>query len=120
MEKNELYQSLLNIMVDYLPDEWEKIVAMFICDEKVCSYSLYAKLPSGKYTSCMEDSEESDFDVDDMLEMLSLDKEENNETWITMTMIIQNTGDFNVEYDYDKPDYEEYSHIDKWINKYLV
>ena len=123
MLNNKTYQLIFDEIIDFLPDDWEKLVVYLEHGEESYSYSFYVK-SNGEYTKC--------FDLQNIYEkdLLSafseieknVSEERNNskdELWSNMTMVIDNKGNMKTDFDYSDLSGGNYHYKESWKKKYL-
>ena len=116
--ENEIYQSVVEELLKYLPAGWEKVDMNVEVSEHMCS-AMFFVLINGEYIYYMDLREKYGIVTRELhknlLNILRPDQQEKN--YFAMNFYLKNTGEFNVEYDYERPEniitYEE-----NWINKH--
>jgi len=117
--ENEIYQSVVEELVKYLPEGWEKVDMNVIVSEHHCS-AMFFVMVNGEYIYSMDLREKYGIDtIDlsrDLLYILRPDQQEKN--YFAMNFYLKNTGEFNVEYDYEKPE-NTVTYKDDWYDKHM-
>ena len=103
--ENEIYQSVVEELVKYLPADWEKVDMNVEVSERMCS-AMFFVLINGEYIYYMDLREKYGIVTRELhknlLYILRPDQQEKN--YFAMNFYLKNTGEFNVEYDYDEPE----------------
>ena len=120
------FQKIFDILSENVPDNWQKIVLYVEYGEESYLIKYFVKNSTGKYLDCYA------FDFLDEKSLNEVFSDINNiitparknaspkDLWYVMTMIVDDTGCFRTEYEYE--DISEYSieYYMKWKKKYLV
>ena len=116
--ENEIYQSVVEELVKYLPDDWEKVAMNVEVSEHHCSAVFFVMI-NGEYIYSLDLQKKYGIDViclcKDLLPILLPDQQEKN--YYAMNFYLKNTGEFNVEYDYDEPE-NSYIYRKNWCDRY--
>ena len=117
--ENEIYQSVVEELVKYLPAGWEKVdMYAEVTEEHSCVF--FFTMINGEYIYSEDFSEKYDIDASDigfeLYPILLPDQQEKK--WFSMSFYLKNTGEFNVEYDYDKPE-SIVIYRDNWIVRHM-
>ena len=106
--ENEIYQKAAEALVKYLPDGWEKVALRAEISEELSSVCFFVYL-NNEYVYNLDlpekygiSEEFLDGINDDFYEIFLPDQQEKN--WYAMKFYLKNTGEFNVEYDYERPE----------------
>lgn len=147
----EIYGKIANKVNDIIPDKWEKVwlYGEVLDDSSEVYFYFYSRthkkiiyshdIPN-EYKVNNAVYEDLLFELVDIIQELNLEYKENNESvWTNLTFLLDNTGKFNIKYNYDdvlkseftagerqiiweyeilgvEPEVEQYKEI---INKYL-
>ena len=116
--ENEIYQSVVEELVKYLPEGWEKVAMNVKVSEHHCSAAFFVMV-NGEYIYSMDLREKYGIDTSELsmnlLYILRPDQQEKN--YYAMNFYLKNTGEFNVEYDYDEPE-NSYIYRKNWCDRY--
>lgn len=123
MEK-DIFKEIAENIVTVLPENWEKVCLYCYMAEYEYEFFFYVKM-NGNYIQCFElekdygISEESVLECFDKLHDILLPDYEEKKFYV-MTYILESSGKFVTEYEYN--DYTETSiaYIMDWEKKYLV
>ena len=105
--ENEIYQSVVEELVKYLPTGWEKVDLYAEATEEHCCAFFYTMI-NGEYIYIYDLPNKYDMNIE-YLEDLSMNllpillPDQQEKKWFSMSFYLKNTGEFNVEYDYEKP-----------------
>ena len=103
--ENEIYKKVVEVLVKYLPAGWEKVDMNVEVSEDMCS-AMFFTLVNGEYIYDMDLEEKYSIDTGELswelLQILETDQQEKN--YFAMNFYLKNTGEFNVEYDYERPE----------------
>lgn len=117
--ENEIYQKVVEELVKYLPEGWEKVDMNVIVSEHHCS-AMFFVMVNGEYIYDCDLEEKYGINTDDLsmnlLYILRPDQQEKN--YFAMNFYLKNTGEFNVEYDYKKPE-NTVTYKDDWYDKHM-
>ena len=116
--ENEIYQSVVEELVKYLPAGWEKVDMYAEVTEEHCSVSFFTMI-DGEYIYYHDLPKKYDVDIKYLsmkfFPILLPDQQEKK--WFSMSFYLKNTGEFNVEYNYDEAeDIVKYRY--DWINRH--
>lgn len=123
MEK-DIYKEIAENLVTVLPENWEKVCLYCYMADYAYQFSFHVKI-DGKYIQCFNLKEVYGISEKDVLEcfkklnsVIRPDYEEKK--FYVMTYILESSGNFVTEYEYN--DYTETSLAYKreWKKKYLV
>ncbi len=117
--ENEIYQSVVEALVKYLPTGWEKVDMNVEVSEHHCSAAFFVMV-NGEYIYSMDLREKYGIVTSelsrDLLYILRPDQQEKN--YFAMNFYLKNTGEFNVEYDYEEPE-NTVTYKDDWYDKHM-
>ena len=103
--ESEIYQKVVEELVKHLPAGWEKVDMYAEVTEQHCCVFYFAMI-NGEYVYYYYLPQKYDVEVkhlgEKFLPILLPDQQEKN--WFSMSFYLKNTGEFNVEYDYDEPE----------------
>ena len=116
--ENEIYQKVVEELVKHLPAGWEKVDMYAEVTEEHCSVSFFTMI-DGEYIYYHDLPKKYDVDIKYLsmkfFPILLPDQQEKK--WFSMSFYLKNTGEFNVEYDYDEAeDIVKYRY--DWINRH--
>ncbi len=115
---NEIYQKVVEELVKYLPVGWEKVAMNVEVSEHHCSAVFFVMI-NGEYIYSLDLQKKYGIDViclcEDLLPILLPDQQEKN--WFAMFFYLKNTGEFNVEYDYEEPE-NTVTYKADWCDRY--
>ena len=116
--ENEIYQKVVEELVKYLPEGWEKVDMNVEVSERMCSAMFFVMI-NGEYIYSMDLREKYGIVTRELhknlLYILRPDQQEKN--YYAMNFYLKNTGEFNVEYDYDEPE-NSYIYRKNWCDRY--
>ncbi|MCY8467309.1 immunity protein YezG family protein [Bacillus atrophaeus] len=129
---NTLYQKIAETVVETIPEEWSKVFIYGEILEDVQKGFFYY-YPEGNESPvyCHDipeifEIEKEDYRnlwrqlIDNLKELWNEFKESDQETWTSLTMMIQSDGAFNINYDYeDLSDADDYERRIVWEHKHL-
>lgn len=128
----ELYQNIANTVNEIIPEEWVKVFIYAEVLEDVSKVTFHYITKSGDNPINMLeipelfDLDENEIDelrykLNDYFEELWSEFHNNNqEPWTNLTMYLDNTGDFKIDYSYeDLSDADDYERSIIWEHKYL-
>lgn len=121
MLNDKTYQMIYDEILQFLPNNWTKLVVYLEHGENSYSYSFYVKM-NESYVKC--------FDLDVSLESLlaafariektvSRERFKLEKKWSNMTMIVHNDGNMNTYFDYTDLSSGNYQYKKTWQSKYL-
>ena len=117
------YQDIFDILQDVLPNDWRKVVFYAEYGENSYSMKYFVDIGNGEYTDCfrLKDISKQDiikaFAVIDSKIMPVRRELSKKDTWSVMTIVIDDNGNFKVDYEYSSEGLTE--HYEKWKEKYL-
>lgn len=109
----ELYGNIANKVNDMIPDKWEKVwlygevlddssEVYFYFYSKTSKKIIYSHDIPNEYKVNNSMYEDLLFELVDIIQELNLEYKENNESvWTNLTFLLDNTGKFNIKYNYD-------------------
>lgn len=109
----EIYGEIANKVNDIIPDEWEKVwLYGEVLDDSSEVYFYFYSITRKKiiYSHDIPNEykvnnsmyEDLLFELVDIIQELNLEYKENNESvWTNLTFLLDNTGKFNIKYNYD-------------------
>jgi len=123
MEK-DIFKEVAENLVMVLPEKWEKVCLYCYISDYTYQFSFHVKI-GGKYIQCfnLEEvygiSEESVLECFDKLHDILLPDYEEKKFFV-MTYILENSGKFTTEYEYNDYTKTSIAYIMDWEKKYLV
>lgn len=122
---NEIFQNILDMMMPMLPEEWKKMILYVGYTSGSYSMKFYTADKNNVYTDCFSQKGANKtqliklfMDIDKIL-----DKERNalddKNKWSVMTMIVDNNGKMNTEFDYTDISENSIAYERNWKEKYL-
>ena len=117
--ENEIYQKVVEELVKHLPAGWEKVDMYAEVTEEHCSVSFFTMI-DGEYIYYHDLPKKYDVDIKYLsmkfFPILLPDQQEKK--WFSMSFYLKNTGEFNVEYDYDEAE-DIVKYRDDWIVRHM-
>ena len=116
--ENEIYQKVVEKLLKYLPDGWEKVdLYAEVTEEHSCV--LFFTMINGEYIYIYDLPSKYDVDASDigfeLYPILLPDQQEKK--WFSMSFYLKKTGEFNVEYDYDEAE-DIVKYRSDWIKRH--
>lgn len=119
------YQSIFNTLQEILPDDWHKVV--FYAEYGAGSYSMkyFVDTGNGVFTDCFNIKNVSKRDIIKVFAVIDSQimpvREElsKKDTWHVMTLMVDDTGNFKADFEYDDISDDSISYFHKWKEKYL-
>lgn len=120
------FQKIFDILSDNVSDDWQKIVLYAEYGEGSYLIKYFVKTSTGKYIDCYA------FDFLDERKLNKVFSNINNiiaparkeaspkDLWYVMTMIVDDTGHFRTEYEYEDISEHSIDYYMEWKKKYLV
>lgn len=118
-------QSIFNTLQDVLPDYWHKVVFYAKYGESSYSMKFFVNTGNGTFTDCFKLKEVSKRDIIKTFalidnQIMPIRKElSKKDTWFVMTLIVDNSGDFKADFEYDDISKDSIVYFQKWKEKYL-
>ena len=123
MEK-DIFKEIAENLVTVLPENWEKVCLYCHISEYTYQFSFHVKI-DGKYIQCFNLEETYGITEDEVSEcfeklhtLLKPDYEEKK--FMVMTYILESSGKFVTEYDYNDCTEHPIAYKQEWKKKYLV
>lgn len=120
---NNIYQKIVDEIIDFFPNRWEKVVVSLNYGEESYEISFYVK-SNNEYIKCFDLNKVTDEDLLDAFGRIdcfvSVDREKLKDKWTNMTLILDNSGKVHVDYDYANHSQDGYQFNKEWKKKYLV
>lgn len=120
------YQSIFNTLQEVLPDDWHKVVFYAQYGENSYSMKYFVDTGDGQYTDCfkIKDIPKQEiikaFAVIDS-QIMPIRKElSKKDTWSVMTLVVDDSGDFKADFEYDDLSENSIAYFQKWKETYLV
>ena len=119
------YQSIFNSLQYILHDDWYRLV--FYGEYGANSYSMkyFVDTGIGEYVDCFKLKDISKRDIIKTFAVIDsqitpIRNELNGkDKWTVMTLVVDNTGNFKVDYEYEDISDDSIEYFRKWKNKYL-
>lgn len=125
MMDESIYQDIYDIIANTLPDEWKKVVLYMNYSEGSYSIKYYVKNKFNQYKDCysLEGVSKTGL-IKIFIEINKIIAPERNvlsekDKWSVMTLTIEKTGSFNVEYEYGLME-SMFESEAAWERKYLL
>ena len=119
------YQSIFNTLQEILPDDWHSVVLYVHYGENSYSMKYFVDLGDGEYIDCfkLKDISKQDiikaFSIIDS-QIMPIRKElSKNDTWSVMTLVVDDKGNFKVDYEYKDISDDSIGYYQRWKNQYL-
>lgn len=119
------FQKIIDTIQVIFPEKWNKIVYMIEYTTGSYSMRCYAKQDDNKYVDCAEQSNLSSIEIiklfKELNNIISITRNEleGDMIWNSMTILLDNSGNFKAEYDYENHDEFALEYIAQWKEKYL-
>jgi hypothetical protein len=123
--KEVSYQGVFNSLHEVLPDDWCKVVLYCEYGENSYSMKYFVDTGAGEYVDCfnLKDISRKDiiktFAVIDSQIMPVRKELSEKDKWTVMTLVVDDTGNFKVYYEYTDISDDSIEYFRKWKNKYL-
>lgn len=122
---DNVFQEVLNTVIDYLPENWERVAIYFARVNSMIDFNYYVDDGKGyesaytrkEYNS--DDYNELTLDLNDLL-MAERDKLPKKKQWSVFTMFVQSSGKFKVDYSYDNISKTFLEYKEKWEQEYII
>ena len=118
------YQDIFDTLQEVLPDDWRKVVFYVEYGENSYSMKYFVDTGNGEYTDCFKLKDISKQDIikafaviDSKIMPVRRELNKKDTTWSVMTIVIDDNGNFKVDYEYSSEGLTE--HYEKWKEKYL-
>lgn len=119
------YQNIFNTLQKVLPDDWRKVVFYAEYGESSYSMKYFVDTGNGAFADCfkLKDILKRDivktFAVIDS-QITPIRKElSKNDSWSVMTLVVDDEGNFKVDFEYANISEDSIKYFQKWKNKYL-
>lgn len=115
MFENKL-TDIMNCLIDYLPNEWTKVILHGEFDKTHYTFYYYTKI-GNEYKQCfnMEATGISRDDVRKCFAAIYDICKDTDKEWNSFDLTINNDGKFSIEYNFDHE-----LQLDEWKSKYLI
>lgn len=123
--KNISYQGIFNTLQEVLPDDWHKVVFYAQYGENSYSMKYFVDSGDGVYTECfkLKDISKKDiikaFAVIDSQIMPVRKELSKKDTWSVMTLVVDDTGNFKADYEYEDISENSIGYYQRWKEKYI-
>lgn len=123
---SKLFQDIFDLLIDVLPENWEKLVFMAGYTEGSYSMKYYVQIGESDYIDCFK------LGNIDNLQLLQLFIKLNNiispersslqesEKWNVLSMTVDSDGKMKTDFDYTDISNDVITYEDEWKKKYLV
>ena len=124
--KNLPYQSIFNTLQEVMPKNWHRIIFYAEYDDNSYSMKYFVDLGDGQYTDCFKLKNISKNEIINTFavidsQIMPIRKElDKKDTWSVMTLIVDESGKFKAEYEYDDISNNSIEYYRKWKDKYLI
>lgn len=119
------YQSIFNILLEVMPDNWHKVIFLAEYAESSHSMKYFVDFGDGKFVECFKLGDIPkrniirSFALIDSLIMPVRQELTKKDTWSVMTLLVDDEGNFKVDYAYDDISDNPIAFYHKWKEKYL-
>ena len=119
------YQSIFNTLQEVLPDDWHKVVFYAQYGENSYSMKYFVDSGDGVYTECFKLKGISKKDIIKAFavidsQIMPVRKElSKKDTWSVMTLVVDDTGNFKADYEYNDISENSIEYYQNWKEKYL-
>ena len=120
MMNDKVFQKILDEISPYFYEDWEQVV--FYCEYGVTTYSMSFYLKVGKdYIKCYDMDGITDDQLYKSFKKIDnfISKEQKEEQWTNMTMVVSSDGKMKTEFDYTDLSTSAYQYKRDWKKKYL-
>lgn len=123
MTNKTVYQSIYEELNKYIMSGWEKLVVYLEYGNASYSFSFFVK--KGKeYIKCYDLPNASDEELfksfKKIEKLVSEERSKEKDLWSNMTLVIENSGDMNADFDYTDLNEGAYQYKKNWKKKYLI
>lgn len=122
-EHPDLYQEMMDMLLDFFPENWEKVI--FYLAYSSGSFSMkYYVLVNGAYVDCYQSGVSRTqliaafTDIHRKVSSVR-NRLEAKQKWSVMTLIVDSEGNMHADYDYKDIDEEFIGYEKAWKAKYL-
>lgn len=119
------YQSIFNTLQEVLPDDWHKVVFYAQYGENSYSMKYFVDSGDGVYTECFKLKGISKKDIIKAFavidsQIMPVRKElSKKDSWSVMTLVVDDTGNFKADYEYEDISEDSIGYYQRWKEKYL-
>ena len=122
---SDIFQNTFNLLLDYLPVDWNKWIFYAAYTNGSYSMKYYTKSEDSGWIDCFS---QKDITRSDLIKLFikinnSLSKERNDlsdkDRWTVLSMIVDSNGNMTSEFDYTDISDCEIEYERKWEKKYL-
>ena len=121
-----VFQTILDKIIDYVPEGWNKIVFYSCYTNGSYSMKFYVKKSDNTYIDCFSIPGVSRgsliktfIDIDKIISSQRNDFEE-DKRWTVLTMTVDNDGNMKTNYEYDDHSEDMIKYEEKWKNNNLI
>lgn len=120
------FQKIFDKIEGFLPVDWNKLIFYAEYGENSYSMEFYVRKENGEYTKCFSLPGIKKTDLLRVFQEINLLIKQNRDAtaaekrWSNMTMTVDCSGAFKVEYDYTDLLQEAYEYKNMWKEKYLI
>ncbi|MBE5869862.1 MAG: DUF600 family protein [Lachnospiraceae bacterium] len=121
----KIFQNVFDIVFDFLPEGWDRMVFFAGYTEGSYSMKFYSKAEKGEYVDCFNLPGASKaklvkafMEID---KVLSKNRKEQGATnaWTIFSMSVDNNGNMKTDFEYDDHSADMVAYEKKWVEKYL-
>lgn len=120
---DEIYQEIYDILFPILPSEWEQIVVRGVFGKEGNEIKFFIRDNAGKYSDCFSLGVEREKILQTSKLILStlerLRQSSEKEYWNVATIVINNDGDFNADFNYSSDVLFDSKYDSAWRAHYL-
>lgn len=119
------YQNIFNTLQGVLPDDWHKVVFYAQYGESSYSMKYFVDSGNGNYTECFKLKGINKRDIIKTFaaidsQIMPIRKElSKKDTWSVMTFVVDDTGNFKADYEYNDISENSIEYYQNWKEKYL-
>jgi Protein of unknown function, DUF600. len=115
--EEELYTEIGQLLIDSLPEDFQKAWIRVLMIDDVWSLSIYYLKENGRYGYFVNDSRELD---DSFIKLRQAFKDAGQEPWTMATFALTNAGGMALDLGYEEPEFGYAPEQEEaWIQKYL-
>jgi len=121
-----IYQDIFDLISDYLPAEWNKVVFYALYTSGSYTMKYYYRVGIGDYIDCFSSEIAEDREIINTFSKINniISKERENlsinDRWNVFTMIVDATGKLSSKYDYNDYSENTIAFEQMWESKYLI
>lgn len=123
---NDMFQKIFDILIDFLPENWSKLVYMAEYYEGSFSMKYYVKTSNSDYISCydMENFDNNNFIITsiELNKIISVNRLQLSEDkrWSAIAMTVESNGKMYTDFDYTNIIEDQIEYVENWEKKHLI